>query len=118
EGAMGYAEMLWGWELARLQGFDRDGAPQVLMSLWMRRQPLRACLRGWAHVVRARGWHRSWRLWPRWLRQASQGSPRHLVYRAASALVFELSAATAKPRLMSDLRQLRRYLPVACWPGQ
>ena len=88
------------------------------MSLWMGRQPWSGRVRGWAHVVRARGWHRSWPLWPRWLRQASLGSPRHLVYRAASTLVFELRATAGQRRQVSDLRRLADDLPLATWQGR
>ncbi len=118
ERAIDYAEALWHWELCRLTRVDRDAASPALMSLWMRRQPWPGRARGWAHVVRARGWHRSWPLWPRWLRLASQGSPRHLVYRAASTLVFELRATAAQRRPVSDLLRLVRDLPLAAWPGQ
>jgi len=118
ERAMNHAKALWGWELARLQGLDREGTPSALMSRWMRRQPLDTRLRGWAHVARARGWHRSWRLWPRWLRQVWEGSPRHLVYRAASTLMFELSDGVEDPHLSRDLGHLRRDLPVGWWLGE
>jgi len=118
ERAIDYAEALWLWELRRLTGRDRDESPAALMSLWMGRQPWSGRVRGWAHVVRARGWHRSWPLWPRWLRQTSQGSPRHLVYQAASALVFELRATSGQRRSVADLQRLADVLPVASWPEQ
>jgi hypothetical protein len=118
ERAIDYAEALWHWELGRLTDPERADSPAALMALWMRRQPWSTRVRGWAHVVRARGWHRSWPLWPRWLRQASHGSPRHLVYRAASTLVFELRATAGQRRSLSDLRRLARDLPLATWPGQ
>ena len=118
ERAIDHAEALWHWELGRLTGRDRDDSPSALMSLWMGRQPWSGRVRGWAHVVRARGWHRSWPLWPRWLRQASLGSPRHLVYRAASTLVFELRATAGQRRQVSDLRRLADDLPLATWQGR
>jgi hypothetical protein len=114
ERAVGYAEALWAWELAHLHEKNGDTA---LMTSLIRHQPLSARLRGWAHVVRQRGWHRSWRLWPRWLRQASQGSPRHLVYRAASTFVFELNAGADTPRMRSVVRRVLRDLPVATSAG-
>jgi hypothetical protein len=88
ERAIDFAQALWRWELARLQGVDAP--PAALMTLWMRRQPLRQRLRGWAHVLRQTGWHRSLAHWPRWARQALVASPRYVVYAAATDLLFGL----------------------------
>ena len=56
-------------------------------------------VRGWLHVVRRCGWHRSWRLWPRWVRLARRGSPRYLVYAAACQTLF---SALRPPSLGTD----------------
>ncbi len=112
ERAMDYAQALWGWELVRLLGCAPDKSADTLMALWMQRQPLHEKLRGWAYVVRRRGWHRGWKHWPVWMKQASLASPRHLVYAAGSALLFALRPATPAPRTMPDLSLLCRNLPV------
>jgi hypothetical protein len=88
ERAVDYARALWSWELARLQQRDPGTEPAELMALWMRRQPLHDRLRGWAHVVRQKGWHRSVVSWPYWLRRALETSPRYSVYAAATDLLF------------------------------
>jgi hypothetical protein len=95
ERGVDYAQNLWQWELARLQGQSVNGAPAALMERWMRRQPLRQRLRGWAYVARRSGWHRSWRHWPQWLRQAMNASPRYLIYAAGSELLFTISRSSS-----------------------
>jgi hypothetical protein len=90
ERAIDQAEALWRWELAHLQQCDPSGARAELMDLWMRRQPLFERLRGWAHVVRQNGWHRSASRWPQWARRALKASPRYAVYATATDLLFAL----------------------------
>jgi hypothetical protein len=106
--AIDYAQALWEWELTRLLPHDDPAAPDRLLRLWARRQPLRQRLRGWAYVARTCGWHRDWRQWPRWVTQARQGSPRHLVYAIGSRVLFELGAGRPLP----DIDDLRQALPV------
>jgi len=113
ERGIAYAQALWRWELSRLLGSDPGAPASALMTQWMRSQPVAGRLRGWAHVVRKRGWQSSWREWSRWLTQASYGSPRHLVYSAAAALLFELSAAANGAGLPPQLAQLWARLPMA-----
>jgi hypothetical protein len=116
ERAIDYAQALWRWELAGLQRCEPNVEPAELMGLWMRRQPFRYRLRGWAYVVRKHGWRRSWREWSRWLRQFAHASPRHLVYATGSTVVFELRAAR-ESRLVPGLERLAHNLPVTAWPG-
>jgi hypothetical protein len=108
EEAVNYARALWTWELSRLTNVTEQSTPETLVRCWMRRQPLAQRVRGWAYVLRRRGWYRSWRYWPHWAYLALRGSPRYLVYAAASELLFSaggLSEASAQ--------LMRRCLPVA-----
>lgn len=114
--AINDAHALWRWELERLIG-DQSPRPDTdLMSRWMRTVSFRARIRGWARVLRKSHWHRSFRLWPRWLRLAMKSSARYCVYAAGSQLFFRLaklsdpSQAAAPPD--RDLRQIRLWLPV------
>lgn len=110
------AHALWKWELAQLIGDQTDRRDPDLMRQWMRALPFRARIRGWAHVLRKCGWHRSLRLWPRWLRLAVQSSPRYCVYAAASQIFFELpqiAAPSHAPRSPDlDLGRIGSWLPV------
>lgn len=110
------AHALWRWELARLIGGENHRSDADLMTRWMRTAPFRARARGWAHVLRKCGWHRSFRWWPRWLRLATKSSPRYCVYAAASQLFFRAGglpeALNAPEALNSDLRPIRSWLPV------
>jgi hypothetical protein len=90
DGVMERARRLWRWELVRLSGSSPELSDPALMEVWLRRQPARERARGWLHLLRRCGWHRSWRLWPRWARLVRRGSPRYLVYNAACRLLFEL----------------------------
>lgn len=82
------AHALWRWELAELAGGKSLGDDYSLFNQWMEMQPSWKRIRGWLYVVRACGWQRSFRLWPRWwsLRKAS---PRHWIYLVASSLLFQ-----------------------------
>ncbi|MDE3179599.1 MAG: hypothetical protein KGM47_08060 [Acidobacteriota bacterium] len=88
--AISQARLLWRWELMRLTGGDASLSDQGLMETWMKMQPVRDRLRGWAYVLRECGWRRSWREWPRWLRLAWRASPRYCVYSAATRILFDL----------------------------
>lgn len=93
-----YVNPLWRWELTQLLGAPGTSADNELMERWISQQPLWSRLRGWLVVLRACGWHRSWRNWPRWIRLACRASPRYWVYAAASDLFFPLF-----PELVSRL---------------
>ncbi|MGH9449097.1 MAG: hypothetical protein ACRD11_01000, partial [Terriglobia bacterium] len=114
--AVTHTRLLWRWELARLAG-KRSGSlsDQDMMKTWMKIQPLKDRVRGWAHVLRKSGWHHSWRAWPRWLRLGSHASPRYCVYAAASELFFQLPAVlgcVAPPDVGEDWGELRSWLPL------
>jgi hypothetical protein len=130
-----YARGLWRWELeqllsercvatpfraARQPKASRDELSKVsdreLIRTWMRLQPLQKRLRGWAYVLRASGWHRSWRHWLHWVRLGWRASPRYWVYAAASELVFQLDdllALAQEPRNDGlEMHELRLWLPL------
>jgi hypothetical protein len=111
--AIDEAHALWRWELARLTGASEGASDHALRERWRRRQPARARLRGWLHVLRNRGWHRSWRQWRRWARLGVRSNPRLGVYLAGTELVFALSGRLAGDS-PSDLEcaELTSSLPV------
>ena len=82
--AAAHAAALWRWELARM------GAPVT------------GRLRGWMYVLRAMGWHRSWRYWPRWARMARTGSPRAWIYAVARELLERLAAQPERPGVTAE----------------
>lgn len=94
ETALDHAHRLWRWELRRLTGMPDHVTDQALLETLSARQPAADRLRGWLYVARRCGWHRSWRLWPRWARLARRGSPRYLVYSAACQALFASPAAS------------------------
>jgi hypothetical protein len=109
-----YAGGLWRWELERLTG--EQLSDRELMKRWMRLQPVRKRLRGWASAVRRCGWHRSWRQWPHWVRLGWRGSPRYWVYAAASEFFFHLHVILKGGfggEVDSELQSIRSRLPVA-----
>jgi hypothetical protein len=116
--ALVHARRLWRWEVGQLTGRDPDASPRLLWQAMLRRQPVAARLRGWLYVLRQRGWQRSWRQWPRWLRLALRGSPRYLVYAAASELLFARDPAGGfAPSQVSLWADIRNVLPVVRdWP--
>ena len=130
-----YARGLWRWELEQLLSercvappfraalqpkASRDELSKVsdreLIRTWMRLQPLQKRLRGWAYVLRASGWHRSWRHWLHWVRLGWRASPRYWVYAAASELFFQLDdllALAQEPRNDGlEMHELRLWLPL------
>jgi hypothetical protein len=121
EEAISYARLLWRWELTRLTNAGDRVSDRQLWQRWMQMQPFRCCLRGWLYVLRKRGWHRSWRQWPRWTRLAWRTSPRYCVYAAASQLFFRLpgllGTRTRSPLTGADWKELRGWLPMA-WEAE
>jgi hypothetical protein len=118
--AVAAARVLWPWELARLAGRHATTPSAALLAAWTAHEhPLRR-LRGWAHVARHRGWHRAWCVWPGWAASALRTSPRHLVYAAASAMLFSLHSWLVSGQLpaeaVEDLKAQHARLPVA-WAG-
>lgn len=93
ERAVERAEQLWYWELAQLTDLPSGRPGADLLHAWIRRQPLSARLRGWAHVAR-RGGRSAIHRWPQWLQTAVMCSPRYAVYAVAAPMVFELRRAS------------------------
>jgi glycosyltransferase involved in cell wall biosynthesis len=115
--AIRYARHLWRWELALLTGVcDPALTDRKLLQRWMRLQAPPKRLRGWLHVVRRCGWHRSWRNWPRWAQSARRASPRYWVYAAASELLpwlpGLLSAEVSWSEGNRDFQELLSWLPL------
>jgi hypothetical protein len=104
------AHALWRWELAQLAGAPFRTDDTALLMQWFKLQSPRKNVRGWLYVMRACGWHRSYRWWPRWwaLRNAS---PRHWTYLVAANLLFQATDATSD-RHVATWKSLSRLLPV------
>lgn len=83
EEALGHTLLLWRWQLRLLTHREWSETNSPPMEEWIRMQPLASALRGWAFVLRACGWFRSWRQWLRWAKLAARASPRFWVYEAA-----------------------------------
>jgi hypothetical protein len=112
--AMLFARLLWKWELVRLTGETRQVSESQLMVSWMRRQPLKAKLRGWVSAVRRCGGHRSWPQWLRWLRLGWKASPRYWVYHIAAEVFFQLPVLLRQEhRVGAALHNLAGRLPLA-----
>jgi hypothetical protein len=115
--ALDQAHVLWRWELARMTGGSEEASDRALWERWRCRQPARARVRGWLHVLRSRGWHRSWRQWLRWSGMAMRSAPRQWVYAAGTELVFALSSrldAEWPPDI--DCAELMSWLPMRALP--
>jgi hypothetical protein len=114
--AVNYARLLWRWELDCLARAPSHTSGRDALFHWMQLQPLYKRLRGWAYVLRACGWHRSWRHWPHWIRLGWRASPRYWVYASASELFFKLDDLLALPQEPRsdgvDIHELRSWLPL------
>lgn len=112
--AIEIAHQLWRWELIQLAGTHLEMSDRHLFRHWSAAEPLPKRIRGWAYVLRACGWHRSYRNWVHWARLARRMSPRTAVYSAASILVFEhLACFGARNERSEEAQQLlRNILPV------
>jgi hypothetical protein len=93
DAAIQTAHALWRWELAQLVGAKSASSDRDLFDQWIKVQSSWKNIRGWLYVMRACGWLRSYRFWPRWwaLRKAS---PRHWIYLVASSLLFQQTEDT------------------------
>jgi hypothetical protein len=89
---VGDVQKLWRWEVDRLNPASGPRGDRELMRRWIAGQPLAARARGWAAVVKRHGIARSLARLPRWAAQAMAGSPRYLIYGAASEFFFALPA--------------------------
>jgi len=87
ERALRDAHALWIWEMQQLTAAGSADLAE-LWAGWLRQQPRRSRLRGWASAIRHHGGRRPG-LWPRWLRLAGRASPRHWIYQVAMDLLYE-----------------------------
>lgn len=111
--ALDYARLLEKWELQQLTGAEEQFSDADLLRRWMQRQPARKRIRGWLYVLRACGWHRSWRHWPRWIRLARKASPRSWVYAAAIESLARLPNANGSADL--PCKDDREFLRIGQW---
>lgn len=89
--------MLWRWELQNLTGSNPGTPDSELMRQWIAGQKPVERVRGWASAARRYGALRSLAHLPRWSRRALTGSPRRLLYAAASELMFALPSILHAP---------------------
>ncbi len=111
------AHSLWRWELERLTAYGASDTD--LLRRWIAAEPIAARMRGWAAVVKRSGIARAIARMPDWIGLARRGSPRRLIYAAASELLFALPRLLeeeAVPGIDSRWNELRRGLPVASNP--
>lgn len=104
--AIALARQLWRWEVIQMTKTSLD---LPMGALWdQMEQQLRFAekVRGWASAARRSGGLRSWRHWPRWALLGLRATPRYLVYRAGTELVFRL------PDLVADAE---RAIPHQEW---
>ena len=112
--AMSYLRRLWRWEMIRLTNVRGEPTIQSLCRQLAKQQTVQQRLRGWLSVVKRRGWLKSWRRWPRWMRLSLDSTPRYLVYRAATEIVFRLPYLLQEgepPRLDVDWHAVQALLP-------
>jgi len=106
---------IWRWELDRLTQSESSASDQELLHKWIVDQAPSARLRGWASIVKRSGTVQSLGHVPHWIVAAAKGSPRRLIYAAASELFFALPAllsSDGEPYHESRWRQLSAKLPV------
>ncbi len=84
--ARSHAFQLWIWELQKITASPDGLSPTELCLRAMKQQPPALRLRGWIFALRRCGWHKSVRMWPRWVKLARRASPRYWVYAIAAEL--------------------------------
>lgn len=111
------AHSLWRWELERLT--LRSASDRDLRDRWLADEPVAGRMRGWAAVLARAGAARVIARMPAWIVLARRGSPRRLVYDAASELLFaipQILEDKAAPGMEARWDKLRRRLPVTDSP--
>ena len=113
--AIAYFRRLWRWEMIQMAPGSDALTVSSLCDRLAQLQPVPDRLRGWVSVVKRRGWAKSWRNWPQWSRLGRRGTPRYLVYRAATELVYRLPCLVRHsgnpPRLNVNWDELRQFIP-------
>lgn len=85
---------LWDWEVRTLARLDEDTPAAAAARAWLRRQPLRDALRGWASALKRSSTRMLLRHAARWLRHLG-ASPRYQTYLAARELLPHLPALSS-----------------------
>jgi hypothetical protein len=117
--AVEFARRLWLWETAALTGSSANLPVTELCRACNGTQHFGKRVRGWLYVLRRQGWWHSWRHWPRWMRQSTQGSPRRLVYSAACELLFQLPGILSKRAgTLTTASDLESRLPIIPQSGR
>jgi hypothetical protein len=107
--------LLWRWELEQLVRTEFEVSDGGLVARWSREEQALKRIRGWASLIRRYGISSSLVNLPRWAFSALVGSPRRLLYAAASELIF------AMPEILnsrddgvnpSRWDNIRKHLPV------
>jgi hypothetical protein len=110
-----YLRRLWRWEMIQLTNARGELTIEVLSRQLAKQQTAQQRLRGWLSVAKRRGWLKSWRRWARWMRLSLESTPRYLVYRAATEVVFRLPCLLKHegepPRLDVDWHAVQALLP-------
>jgi len=113
--AISYMRRLWRWEVIQLTGVRGEMTISALSERLSTIQTPEQRLRGWLSVAKRRGFLKSWRSWPRWVRLSFNSTPRYLVYRAAAEVAFRLPClikhSGQPPRLDVDWRDVQALLP-------
>jgi len=110
-----YLRRLWRWEMIQLTNACGEPTIESLCRRLAKHQTVQQRLRGWLSVAKRRGWLKSWRRWPRWMRLSLASTPRYLVYRAATEVVFRLPSLLKHegepPRLDVNWHSVQALLP-------
>ncbi|MGC1809669.1 MAG: hypothetical protein WA721_06975 [Candidatus Binataceae bacterium] len=111
------AHSLWRWELECLTGTSASDTD--LLDRWIVAEPIPARMRGWAGVAMRSGAARAIVRMPKWIAIARKGSPRRLIYAAASELLFALPGLLEEDAMHggnSRWDKLRNGLPITASP--
>jgi len=84
---------LWVWELERLVAANTGLSDRELLRRWLREQGVVERLHGWASLAKRHGMLASVSSLAYWIGKVFRGSPRRLIYAAASELFFALPTA-------------------------
>jgi hypothetical protein len=113
--------LLWRWELEKLTAPTPDMSDSALMHRWAAEQQHGSRARGWTSVAKRYGVAGSLVHLARWSRLYFAGSPRRLLYAAASELMFAMPdiLLCSGRAVLDEYRwdELRMSLPISEPPG-